>query len=468
MNWSTAAIHLGISGVSPARGRPCHCLTATASSSRPNSSTTTSTAVLVSPLDVGVAGDEQHDHARPPPGRRPSRRRRSGRWCGPAGVPSMRITATIGTGLSATPTADGSRSPIASPSTAGLRRRRTARDRGAPAGAASPRPGDGPGGQNPKSWVQVHVPWCRPTPIVVKPQLRMLARWPDEFIQASCTAWALRWPWAMFSPPGLRVAGGAEPVGERAPVERVVREVVVGRHVVAVGLGRGGDAAVDPQRPAAGVGPGLVRPAPRPGRSPPAGGGGAAARWRAAAVAGPSVGGRRRRRSCVGAWSAGPRCRGGRGGRRRRVGRGGAPVMLGAVAAPLLRPSSPARLGARAAARRRAPSGRLDLVAAVDRTDGEARGDDHADRRQQRDDEHDEQDRRRGRRRRHACAMPLTARPWSDVCAHRHRNVRDNRRPGLGNDRSTSLHPPRWPGRHGEQRRVVIARGGPEQKVARQ
>ena len=29
------------------------------------------------------------------------------------GVPSMRITAMIGTGLSATPSADGSRSPIA-------------------------------------------------------------------------------------------------------------------------------------------------------------------------------------------------------------------------------------------------------------------------------------------------------------------------------------------------------------------
>jgi hypothetical protein len=32
------------------------------------------------------------------------------------GVPSMRITATIGIGLRATPTADGRRSPIASPS----------------------------------------------------------------------------------------------------------------------------------------------------------------------------------------------------------------------------------------------------------------------------------------------------------------------------------------------------------------
>ena len=31
------------------------------------------------------------------------------------GVPSMRITAMIGTGLSATPMADGSRSPIAWP-----------------------------------------------------------------------------------------------------------------------------------------------------------------------------------------------------------------------------------------------------------------------------------------------------------------------------------------------------------------
>ncbi len=55
----------------------------------------------------------------------------------------------------------------------------------------------------PKFCVQYQPRVSRPTPMVVKPQLRMLRRWPSEFIQARMTCSAERWPLAMFSPPGL-------------------------------------------------------------------------------------------------------------------------------------------------------------------------------------------------------------------------------------------------------------------------
>jgi hypothetical protein len=115
VNSSIAAIHFGISGFSPGRGRPRHCLTATESRSSPNSNTTTSTVVLVSLLESAppATNSTMTDTATSPsthPAAKadPVERAR--------GVPSMRITATMGIGLSATPTAEGNRSPIASPS----------------------------------------------------------------------------------------------------------------------------------------------------------------------------------------------------------------------------------------------------------------------------------------------------------------------------------------------------------------
>ena len=43
-------------------------------------------------------------------------------------------------------------------------------------------------------------PRCTPTPISLNEQLRMLARWPELFIQESITSCGVCWPSAMFSP----------------------------------------------------------------------------------------------------------------------------------------------------------------------------------------------------------------------------------------------------------------------------
>ena len=59
-----AAIHLGIVGVTPGCGRPCHCLTARNRNSTPSRSLITSTDVDAPGVGVvGAAGDEQHDDA---------------------------------------------------------------------------------------------------------------------------------------------------------------------------------------------------------------------------------------------------------------------------------------------------------------------------------------------------------------------------------------------------------------------
>ena len=382
------------------------------------------------------------------------------------GVSRMRITATIGTGLRATPTAEGSSSPITSPSTAGLRRTPERGDRGAPAdlpphpGRVRPRaarrrrPG-GRVGQYPKSWVQVHEPWCRPTPIVVKPQLRMLARWPDEFIQASWTAWAPRWPWAMFSPPGLRVAGGPDPVGERPPVERgrarssrwpPCRRCGPGRR-------RPGD-----RRP--GAAPHPARPAPRsrgprPGRSRSAGGGGGGA---GGSVVGGGAGG-----SVVGgAWG---RRGGGRRGRRRgrrercrrrRRRRRGTPRLAGSGA--LVGADDAPSRDRRRPGRRRSRPGRC-------RRPRQPRGDHHPERGDQRHDEHGQRRRGDGTAGPHAPNSPLTAHRGGDVRT----SSSECRRPhgvGLGNDRFTRSTlpggrggPPTRPGLHRPWRAVRRWRG---------
>ena len=113
LNWSIVCIHFGISGSIPALGRLRHCPAAITRNSTPISSLITSTAVdepesvsseplatsttttltTTSPTTQPTANAEPFDLAR--------------------GVPSIRMTAMIGTGLIATPTADGSRSPIA-------------------------------------------------------------------------------------------------------------------------------------------------------------------------------------------------------------------------------------------------------------------------------------------------------------------------------------------------------------------
>jgi hypothetical protein len=126
--WSSALIHVGISGSSPGAGRPRHCRTATARSASPNSSSSTSTAVLV-PLSwssTPPATSSTTTLTTTKPTTHPTAKAGPFEWA--RGVPSMRITATIGTGLTATPTAEGSRSPMASPSMRGTVRTRLSPD----------------------------------------------------------------------------------------------------------------------------------------------------------------------------------------------------------------------------------------------------------------------------------------------------------------------------------------------------
>jgi hypothetical protein len=109
---SMAAIHFGIGGSTPFMGRACHCLTATASSTRPKTSLITSTAVEVSSLvSAPPASSSTSTLTTTSPTTQPTAN--AGPFERARGVPSIRITAMIGTGLRATPMADGSWSPIA-------------------------------------------------------------------------------------------------------------------------------------------------------------------------------------------------------------------------------------------------------------------------------------------------------------------------------------------------------------------
>ncbi len=112
---SIAAIHFGISGSWPGCGRLRHCPNASTRKASPNSSSIQSTAVelpesgssdpLATNTTMTLTTTRPTTH--PSPNAGPLVRAR--------GVPSIRMTAMIGTGLRATPTADGSRSPMAWP-----------------------------------------------------------------------------------------------------------------------------------------------------------------------------------------------------------------------------------------------------------------------------------------------------------------------------------------------------------------
>ena len=73
----------------------------------------------------------------------------------------------------------------------------------------------------------------------------MLARWPALPIQASITAATVGWPARDVLRPRDRVARRRDPVDERAAVPAGVAEVVVGRHVLRVARGGGGQAGVE-------------------------------------------------------------------------------------------------------------------------------------------------------------------------------------------------------------------------------
>ena len=107
------AIHFGISGSSPFLGRDLHCLAAIATKSRPSARVTqlTPSALALSASSAPELTSRTMTLTATSPPTHPIAN--AGPLVRALGVPSMRMTAMIGTGLSATPTADGSRSPIA-------------------------------------------------------------------------------------------------------------------------------------------------------------------------------------------------------------------------------------------------------------------------------------------------------------------------------------------------------------------
>jgi len=116
VNLSIADIHFGSSACFPGAGLLRHCFTLSASSNRPSSSLTQDAAVDGSPpelMPVVVASQTKIVVATTMPAIQPIRKPK---LVPPArGAKSIRITAMIGTGLIATPTARGSRSPMTSP-----------------------------------------------------------------------------------------------------------------------------------------------------------------------------------------------------------------------------------------------------------------------------------------------------------------------------------------------------------------
>jgi hypothetical protein len=113
---STELIHFGIAASSPARGRFRHCFTASPGSTRPR----TSFSVLVesegAPLSVG--SDAPTTESRIAPAMaiatiHPARNERLSDWA--LSVPSISTIATMGIGLMAMPTANGSIWPMACP-----------------------------------------------------------------------------------------------------------------------------------------------------------------------------------------------------------------------------------------------------------------------------------------------------------------------------------------------------------------
>ena len=110
-----AAIHFGTAGSTPGFGRPCHCFHAITRNSRPSSKNTTATAVDVpeSASSASLATSSTMTLTTTSARTQPTAKARPLERA--FGVPSMRMMAMIGTGLIATPIADGSRSPIACP-----------------------------------------------------------------------------------------------------------------------------------------------------------------------------------------------------------------------------------------------------------------------------------------------------------------------------------------------------------------
>src|SRR4029453_10635880 len=119
---SRAPIHLGMGASSPSWGRARHWRTATRTSSSPRTSLSQSTQAAGSPSWLALDGPAMASRTAPAraiPTIQPARN--AGPLLRARGGTSISTTATIGSGLMATPTANGSSCPIASPMSPALR-----------------------------------------------------------------------------------------------------------------------------------------------------------------------------------------------------------------------------------------------------------------------------------------------------------------------------------------------------------
>src|SRR5829696_2220707 len=142
---SRAPIHLGMGTSSPSWGRARHWRTATRTSRRPRTSLSQSTQAAGSPSWLALDGPAMASRTAPAraiPTIQPARN--AGPLLRARGVTSISTTATIGSGLMATPTANGSSCPIASPMSPALRPAPTVGSHPAPGrgGPSSPQAGD--------------------------------------------------------------------------------------------------------------------------------------------------------------------------------------------------------------------------------------------------------------------------------------------------------------------------------------
>ena len=113
LNESMVVIHPGIVGSSPGFGRPRHCLPASARNSTPNTILNQSCVVedVLPAVEEPPATTSTITFTVTSPATQPTAN--AGPLLRAFGVPSIRMTAMIGMGLSATPIARGSRPPMA-------------------------------------------------------------------------------------------------------------------------------------------------------------------------------------------------------------------------------------------------------------------------------------------------------------------------------------------------------------------
>lgn len=116
---SIADIQPGVGGVAPSRGRPDHCLTASSRRSRPSTSLTTLAHVAGPASASSEVPLPTSSTTTPPRTAIPSIQptRKANPLLRARRLTSMRTTATIGIGLTSTPTAIGSDAPMAGPMT---------------------------------------------------------------------------------------------------------------------------------------------------------------------------------------------------------------------------------------------------------------------------------------------------------------------------------------------------------------